>query len=130
MCDRGNERPLLRANLEYLHHERNVVILFKPIRYRVLEHRRREGPEGFAPLDLGIEDGLNVRATRIAHDRSIAERPRAPFHAPLEPADNLAIGDGGRSPTAQPSLIFDDLNGAVRCIDLALAGREQRVSLG
>src|SRR5262245_40147916 len=109
MRDRGNKRPFLRTNLEYLHHEWNVVSLFKPVRYRVLKNRRRKGAKRFAPLDLGIEDSLHVGAARISHDRAIPERSGTPFHTPLEPSYNLAIGDRcGGSPT-QVTLVRHDL---------------------
>ena len=57
------------------------------------QDRGREGAERFAPLDLGVEDGLHVGAARIADDRAVAERARAPLHAALKPADDLAVGD-------------------------------------
>src|SRR5215831_631103 len=101
MRDRGNEFSFLRADLEYLHHERNVVILFKPIRYCVLEHGWREGPEGFSPLDLSIEDRLHIGTSRIAHDRPVTKRSRAPLHASLEPANHLSLGDCGGGAHAQ-----------------------------
>src|SRR6516165_2780246 len=62
------------------------------------QHRRSERPETFAVFDLEIEFLLHFRIARIAEDRAIAERTRAEFHAPLEPADGLPVGKGACCP--------------------------------
>src|SRR5258708_31627220 len=95
MGDGRDLRALFRANLKHLHHERHRVVFLEPLAYGVLEYGRSEGPKTLATFDLGVKDGLHVGATRVADDRAIAERPRAPFHSPLEPADDLAIGNSG-----------------------------------
>ena len=100
------------------------VILLEPVRYRLFEHRGREGPKRFAPFDLGIENGLHVGAARIAHDRAVAERARPPFHAPLEPADDLAVGDCGGGAPAQLCLVRDFLDRAAGRLDLWFAVRQ------
>ncbi len=40
---------------------------------------------------------LHRRRARIAEDRTRAERARAEFHAPLKPANRLAVGQGRRA---------------------------------
>ena len=58
-------------------------------------------------LILALRMRLHVGAARIADDRAVAERARAPFHAALKPADDLAVGDRrGRAP-AQLCLVGD-----------------------
>ena len=53
------------------------------------QHRRSERPKGFAVLHLQVEYGLHARRSRVAQDRSGAERARAELHAPLKPAHAL-----------------------------------------
>src|SRR5947207_12974520 len=93
MSHRGYEAPLLFADLEHLHHERYGVILFEPVIDEFVEHRGRKGPEGFAPLNLRIEDRLHVGAARITDDRPVTKRTWAPLHAPLEPTHHFALRD-------------------------------------
>src|ERR1700736_4594296 len=93
MSDRRDELTLLRANLEDLHHEGDVVILLKPLRHRLLEHRGSKWAERLAPFDLLVEDRLHIGAPRISENRAIAERSRAPLHSALKPADDLPFGD-------------------------------------
>jgi hypothetical protein len=38
MGNRRDKLSFLLADLEYPHHERHSVVLFKPLRYGVLEH--------------------------------------------------------------------------------------------
>ena len=129
MGDGRNERPLFFANLEDLHHEGDVVVLFEPFGDMLLEHGRRKGPKRFAPLDLAIQNVLHVRAARIAEDRAVAERARTPFHPPLKPADDLAFGDRRRRAPAEFSLVRDFFDRAARFRDLLLALGEERIDL-
>src|SRR5262249_51859832 len=76
MSDRWDQRPLLRTDLEYLHHEGHGAVLLEPVRHRILKHRWREGPKRFAPLDLAIEHALHVAPAGIAYDRPVSERAR------------------------------------------------------
>ncbi len=75
--------------------------LFEPLGDLFLEDRGRERAKRFPPLDLGVEDRLHVGAARVADDRAVAERARAPFHAALEPADDPAVGDRGGGATLE-----------------------------
>ena len=61
--DGGNSRALAFSDLEHLHHEVNSVIFLEPIADRFLEHRWREWPERFPPLDLGVEFRVSTRAS-------------------------------------------------------------------
>ena len=64
-----------------------------------LEHAWGEGAKGFAALDFQVEDVLHVRPARVAEDRTVAQRTRAPLQAALKPADHLAVGNRcGRAP--------------------------------
>ena len=58
------------------------------------QHRRREGPEGLAILDLQVQRLLHRRRARITQDRAVAERARAELHPPLEPSERLALRPG------------------------------------
>src|SRR6266542_3101895 len=67
----------------------NVKVFGRPL----VEHARRDRTEAFAKLDLLIEPRLHVRIARIRKYASRAERARAEFHSPLEPAHHSAVGD-------------------------------------
>src|SRR5438045_3284586 len=84
---------LVFANLKYLHHEWDGVVLLEPFVDRLLEHGWCERAERLAPLYLSVKNGFHVGAPRITNYRAVPERSRSPFHAPLEPADDLAICD-------------------------------------
>src|SRR5581483_4144028 len=112
VSDGGDRRPLLLADLENLHHEGNIVVFLEPVFDGCVENRRRKRAEALAPLYLGIEDLLHVGATRVANDRTIAERPRPPLHPALKPSDDFAAGDGlGRS-AAKIRLVVDPIDDA------------------
>ena len=74
------------------------------LRVRLFENRRRERPELFAKLDLRVDDLPHVRAAGIRQDAAIAERPRAPLHPALKPADHLPVGDPLRCPVGTARL--------------------------
>jgi len=94
MGHRRNERTLPLPDLVDLHHEWHVTVLLEPFSLMLPEDRWREGSEALAALNLQIQDVLHVAASGITDDGAIAEGARAPFHAPLEPADHLASRDG------------------------------------
>ncbi len=66
----------------------------EPGRHLLAQDGRSEGAEGFAALDLLIEDVLHVGAAWIAEDAAIPERARSPLEPALEPADDFALADG------------------------------------
>ncbi len=66
----------------------------------LLEHRRREGAEALAVLDLEVHHRLHLRRARVAEDRARAERPRPELHAPLAEADDVLLGDEARDASA------------------------------
>src|SRR5262245_4560847 len=117
MRNSRNQRPLFWTDLEYLHHEGHGIVLLEPVRYRILEHRWRKGPKRFAPLDLAIENALHVGPTRVADDRTVTERARPPFHAPLEPAYHLAVGGCSSCATAQLCLVRNGVDRAAGGLD-------------
>lgn len=119
MADRGNERAFLRANLENLHHERDVVVGLEPIRDKFAQDRGSKGAKGFATLDFGIEDVLHVGAARVAEDGAIAKGARAPFEAALEPANDFAFADGASRGSAKTGRIGKSADGTVGSFDLA-----------
>jgi hypothetical protein len=55
-------------------------------------HRWGERAEAFAVFDLEVQDFLRLGRARSGQDRAVAQRARAEFHRPLEPADRPAIG--------------------------------------
>ena len=81
------------ARLVDEHHERRRVVLLEPLAGRLGEDRRRERAERLAVLDPRVEDVLHVVPARVGDDRAVAERARAELHPPLEPADDVAVGD-------------------------------------
>ena len=89
----GISSRLSVARLVDQHHERRRVVLLEPLARRLREERRRERAEGLAVLDARVEDVLHVVPARIGDDRAVAERARAELHPPLEPADDVAVGD-------------------------------------
>ena len=102
--DRRDDVALLGAHRIDLDHERIVHGADEVLVDRFGEHRRRERPEPLAELDLLVDDVAHVAAPRIGEDAAIAERARAPFHAALEPADDVAVGQLARpSPGTAPS---------------------------
>ena len=92
--DGGDLRAFLFADLIDLHHEGDIVVFFKPVGHLFAQYRWGEGAEGFAALDLLIEDVLHVGAAWIAEDAAIPKRARSPLEPALEPADDFALADG------------------------------------
>ncbi len=112
-------QPLLRADLVDLHHEWHVAGFLEPVGRVLAQHRGRERPEAFAPLDLEIQDVLHIGTARIADDRPIAERARPPFHPTLEPSDDVAACDAFGDPEAERPLFRHILRDAAVRRDLA-----------
>ena len=94
MGDGGNFRALFFADLIDLHHEGDVIVLFKPVGHLFAQYRWGEGAEGFAALNFLIQDVLHVCAAWIAEDAAIPKRARSPLEPALEPADDFALADG------------------------------------
>jgi hypothetical protein len=69
------------------------VVGFEDVGEAFFEDHRGEGAEPLTVLDAGVEDVLHPGKTGVSEDRSVAERPRAPFHAALEPADDFALDE-------------------------------------
>src|ERR1041385_1979520 len=90
-----NHPSLGFADLEHLHHERNVIIFLEPFRDMLSQDRWGKRAKGFAAFYLGIQNVAHVGPARIAQNRSIAERSWSPLHPPLEPSDNGPLGDRG-----------------------------------
>src|SRR6476646_45730 len=97
----GDQVALFRADRVDLHHEWHIAIELEPLGDRLAENGRRERPKRLPALDLEVEDLLHVRAARVAQNRAVAERPRAPLHASLEPPDYLPVRDRRRGAAAQ-----------------------------
>src|SRR4051812_11574642 len=112
MSNSGDLRSFFVADLEHLGHEGYGVVLLEPFGNRVVEDRRGKRPEAFAALDLGIQNVPDVAAARIAVDRAVAERPRPPFHPPLEPADDLSVRNRLRGATAEFNIILNSIDKA------------------
>ena len=55
------------------------------------EHAWGERPKTLAKLDLEIQYGLHLLGTRITKNTAGAERPRAEFHATLEPSNHFLL---------------------------------------
>ena len=72
------------------------IVGFEESPRRFRKHRRAERPERLAELDARVQRVLHVGAARIGEDAAAPERARAELHAPLEPADDLAVGDRAR----------------------------------
>ncbi len=70
-------------------HVGRVAVELEPVGDVLAQHRRREGPEALAVLDLEVQRLLHRRRARIAEDRARPERARAELHAALHPADRL-----------------------------------------
>jgi len=75
-------------------HERAGVIALEVLAQTLFEDRRGKRPEPLPVLDPRVEDILHLRMAGVSDDRAVAQGPGAPFHAPLEPADDLGVGHG------------------------------------
>src|SRR6185312_4833058 len=89
-------------------HVRAVGVEIEPLGHVLAQHRRCEGAEALAELDLEIEQLLHGRRARVAEDRACAERARSELHATLEPADGLAL-DEGADDAVEKSLVIERL---------------------
>src|SRR5580704_3873253 len=87
----GDERPLILANLEHLHHKGNRVVLFEPICHLLRKYRGCEWPKRLTPFNLAVKNGLHICPPRVAHDGAVAKCTRAPLHTTLKPSNHLAI---------------------------------------
>ena len=94
-------------DLEDFHHVGNVVVLLEPFADRFPQDGGSEGPKGFAPFDLGVQDVLHVGAARVAQDGTVAQSAWAPLHAPLEPAHDFAVSNRGGGAGTQRHVIGD-----------------------
>src|SRR6185312_3472077 len=129
VCDRRDARALCFADLEHLHHEGHGRILFEPLVHVLAQNRRCEWAKGFAAFDLLVQDLLHIAATRIAEDRAISERARTPLHAPLKPADHLALRDLLRDARAQRGRVGHMLCATARALEVAVALRDGGLDL-
>ena len=99
---RGAEpRTPFGADLVHHVHERNIVRSLVHLAQVLFHAERRERAERLAVLDARVQDGLHVGPARMADDRSVAESPRSPFLASLEPAEDLALAERVRSGVQQ-----------------------------
>src|SRR3989338_2281614 len=55
----------------------------------IVAYNRSKRPEFFPMLYLGVQQFLCMRICRVCKDASCAKSSWAPFHAKLEPADNI-----------------------------------------
>src|SRR6201982_1065628 len=74
-------------------HVGTVHIDVEPFRDVLAQDRWCKRAKALAVLDLQIELLLHLRVARIGEDRAIAEGARTKLHAPLKPADGLAVGE-------------------------------------
>src|SRR3954453_6013141 len=118
MRDGGNLGAFLFANLVDLQHEGDVVVGFEPGADSLAQHGRREWTERFAALDLLVEDVFHIRPTWITDDGAIPKGARAPFHASLKPADDIALRDLCGGTAAEIALVADALDRAVGRIEI------------
>ena len=107
MRHRGDESAFCFAHLKDLHHKGNVILLFEPFSDRFAQNRRCEGTKRFAVFNFGVQNLFHVGATRVAQNGTIPERARAPFHSPLEPADDEALCDRTRGAGAEFGVVVD-----------------------
>ena len=130
MSNRRNSNTLFFADLKYLHHEGDGVVLLKPIADDFSQDRRCKGPKRFPSFDLSVEDGFHIRAPRIAEDRAVAEGARTPLHPTLEPAEDSALGDRRRGAPAELIFVMDCLDRTTRLHNLRTALGEEPRDLG
>lgn len=90
--------------------------------------RNIDGANGqrFAALNFQIENVFHIGAARIAEDRAVAECARSPFHAPLEPADDEAVGNGTGRRIDELFLVLDVIDAATLGFDRRAPIVEQR----
>ena len=104
----GRDDPtLVRPHRVDLDHERVGYGAHEIVVEGLFEDRRRERPELLPELDLRVDGFPHVGPARVGQDAPVAERPGAPLHPPLEPADDLALGEPLGRPAAQPLLVVD-----------------------
>src|ERR1700687_5093122 len=63
-------------------------------------------------LYLEIQDGLHRGGTGVTEDRARSQGARAELHAPLEPADRLAVHESADRGGDQPRVVGDGEGGA------------------
>src|SRR6185369_11634620 len=79
------------AHLTHEQHVRALAVEIEPLAGLLAQHRRREGPEALAELDLQVDAPPVLFVARVGEDAARTERARSPLHAALEPADDRAL---------------------------------------
>ena len=89
--------PILWQALLVAHrcHEQHVGALLTGVHLEPLidtfsKHRRREGSERLAELDLQVHHRLHLLASRVTQNAPRAQRSRSKLHATLKPPDDLS----------------------------------------
>ena len=73
-------------------HVGRLALHLEVVLYALAQHAGREGPKSLAKLDLDVHLRLHAGTARVAEDAAGAQRPRAEFHAAIEPPDHLLAG--------------------------------------
>ena len=111
MSDGRDARALSSLDVDHVEHVargvvtgrvRQVEELLRPLH----QHRRSERPERLAKLDLGVDDVLHARVSRVGQDAPVAEGARSQLEPSLEPADHLAGLQVLDDPCHQPVVIL------------------------
>src|SRR6266849_4824386 len=74
-------------------HERRRVVMLEIFMLEIGEDRRSKGPEPLAVLDTRVQSIFHIRQAGKSEDGAVAARARAPLHATLKPADDIAGSD-------------------------------------
>ena len=85
----------------------------EPLRKGLGGDGRRHRAEIFAVLQV-VEPSLHLGRDRRGQDRASAQRPRAPFHAPLKPAQDAVVGQQLRGARGQRGVVGQCLVGQSR----------------
>ena len=64
----------------------------EPLGGAIPQDGRSERPKALPELDLEVHRGLHRRRSRVTQNAAGSECPGAELHAPLKPADDLALG--------------------------------------
>jgi hypothetical protein len=84
------------------------------------QDRGGEGPEPLAELNLDVHHRLHLGVARVAEYAARAQGAGAELHAPLEPADNLAVRQRLCHPLAQGVLVTDVRVGRLDAVEVVL----------
>ncbi len=96
-----NDRPAVRTDRDDLDHERIGHGVDEVVVDRFDDRRRRERRNFSRNLILVLMMSRMSARPRIGEDAAVAERPRAPLHAALKPADDVSRREVGCRPVAQ-----------------------------